>query len=171
MTVIDRLRSAGAEFEWNEVPSADGAACIEVAPENWHELFTTLKNECGQETVIFLTAVDRSPSEPRFELSAQLLSVTHGDRVRARCNLSGENPCVRTITDLFPGAAYAERECFDMFGVRFEGHEDLKRLLMPEGYGHFPLRKEFPHQGIEPDRLYRDWERARRAERTEGAQR
>ena len=58
-----------------------------------------------------------------------------------------------------------------MFGVRFEGHENLKRLLMPEGYGHFPLRKEFPHQGIEPDRLYRDWERGRRAERAEGAQR
>ena len=171
MTAIDRLKSAGPEFEWSEVASADGAPCIEVAPESWHGLISTLRDLCGMETVVFLTAVDRSPAEPRFELNAQLLSITHGDRLRARCKLSGEDPCVRTVTDLFPGAAYAERECFDMFGVRFEGHEDLKRLLMPEGYGHFPLRKEFPHQGIEPDRLYRDWERGRRAERAEGAQR
>jgi NADH-quinone oxidoreductase subunit C len=54
-----------------------------------------------------------------------------------------------------------ERECFDMFGVVFEGHPALKRLLMPEDYDHFPLRKDFPHYGIEPDRLYREWERAR----------
>jgi NADH-quinone oxidoreductase subunit C/D len=54
-----------------------------------------------------------------------------------------------------------ERECWDMFGIRFDGHENLRRLLMPEAYGHHPLRKEFPHQGIEPDRLYREWERER----------
>jgi NADH:ubiquinone oxidoreductase subunit C len=50
-----------------------------------------------------------------------------------------------------------------MFGVLFDGHAGLKRLLMPEGYEHFPLRKDFPHQGIEPDRLYRAWDRERRA--------
>ena len=69
-----------------------------------------------------------------------------------------------TCTDLFPGAAFMERECYDMFGVRFEGHAHLRRLLMPEAYGHHPLRKDFPHQGIEPDRLYREWDRERRAE-------
>jgi NADH:ubiquinone oxidoreductase subunit C len=54
-----------------------------------------------------------------------------------------------------------ERECWDMFGIQFDGHENLRRLLMPEAYGHHPLRKEFPHQGIEPDRLYREWNRER----------
>jgi NADH:ubiquinone oxidoreductase subunit C len=54
--------------------------------------------------------------------------------------------------------------------VRFEGHPDLRRLLMPDGYDHYPLRKEFPHHGIEPDKLYREWDRARREQWTEGAQ-
>ena len=70
-----------------------------------------------------------------------------------------------TCIDLWPGAAFSERECWDMFGIRFEGHvPNLERLLMPEPYEHFPLRKDFPHQGIEPDRLYREWDRARRAQ-------
>ena len=72
-------------------------------------------------------------------------------------------PEAPTCTDLWPGAAYFERECFDLLGVRFTGHAHLKRLLMPEGYDHHPLRKDFPHQGIQPDRLYREWDRERRA--------
>jgi len=74
---------------------------------------------------------------------------------------------VPSIIDLYPGAAYAERECYDMFGIVFDGHADLKRLLMPDGYDHFPLRKDFPHQGIEPDRLYREWDAARHRVRVE----
>jgi NADH-quinone oxidoreductase subunit C len=78
--------------------------------------------------------------------------------------LADEDPRVSTCTDLWRGAMFMERECWDMFGVRFEGHPDPRRLLMPEDYGHHPLRKEFPHHGIEPDRLYREWDRARRQE-------
>jgi NADH-quinone oxidoreductase subunit C len=69
---------------------------------------------------------------------------------------------VPSCCDLWRGASFSEREVWDMFGVRFEGHPDLRRLLMPEGYPHHPLRKDFPHQGIEPDKLYRDWDRERR---------
>jgi len=69
---------------------------------------------------------------------------------------------VASCTALWPGASYMERECYDMFGIRFEDHPDLKRLLMPDGYGHHPLRKDFPHKGIQPDRLYREWDRERR---------
>lgn len=113
--------------------------------------------------------MDHHPRTPRYEVLWQFLSMAHGDRIRVRCLLEGEDPTVPTCIDLWPGAAFMERECYDMFGIRFEGHEGLRRLLMPEGYGHFPLRKEFPHQGIEPDRLYREWER-RRLERARAAE-
>jgi NADH-quinone oxidoreductase subunit C len=83
-------------------------------------------------------------------------------RLRLSCAPAGDEPSLPTCTTLWPGAAFSERECFDMFGVRFEGHPDLRRLLMPQGYGHHPLRKDFPHQGLEPDRLYRAWDRERR---------
>ena len=80
-----------------------------------------------------------------------------------RTRLAEDDARVPTCTDLWPGAGYAERECYDMFGIEFDGNPDLRRLLMPEGYEHHPLRKDFPHQGIEPDRLYRAWDRERRA--------
>jgi NADH-quinone oxidoreductase subunit C len=104
---------------------------------------------------------DHFPAEPRFELFWQFLSVQHNDRVRICARVSSEHPHVASIGDLYPGAQYSERECYDMFGVVFDGHQShaggLKRLLMPEGYDHFPLRKDFPHQGIEPDKLYNAW--------------
>lgn len=168
MTAIERLQAAADAPVWSEVPSRDGDACVEVAPEDWHAIVAALRDGCGFETVVFLTAIDRTPATPRFEVNVALLSLDHADRIRVRARLPEDDPAIATITDLFPGASFMERECFDMFGVRFDGHPDLRRLLMPEGYTHHPLRKEFPHQGIEPDRLYREWDRGRRAE---GAQR
>lgn len=115
-------------------------------------------------------AIDHSPKAPRFELVQQFLSIQNNERLRLRCPLEGDNPSAPSCIDLWPGAAYMERECWDMFGIQFDGHKNLRRLLMPEAYGHHPLRKEFPHQGIEPDRLYREWERSRieRAAEREG---
>jgi NADH-quinone oxidoreductase subunit C len=94
----------------------------------------------------------------------QLQSIEHADRVRIRTRLTTEDAKVPTCTDLWSGASFMERECWDLMGIDFEGHPDMRRLLMPDGYGHHPLRKEFPHQGIEPDRLYREWDTARRKE-------
>jgi NADH:ubiquinone oxidoreductase subunit C len=76
--------------------------------------------------------------------------------------LRSDDARLPSCIDLWPGAAYMERECFDLFGIVFEGHPGLKRLMMPDEYGYHPLRKDFPHQGIEPDRLYREWDRQRR---------
>jgi NADH-quinone oxidoreductase subunit C len=92
----------------------------------------------------------------------QFRSYAHSDRVRLTCRVAGSDAWVPSCCDLWPGANFSEREAWDMFGVRFEGHPDLRRLLMPDGYEHHPLRKDFPHQGIEPDRLYRQWDRERR---------
>ncbi len=146
--------------------SPDGAV-IEVELAHLHAVLAALRDKAQFELCTFVTCIDHYPAEPRFALHHQLLSLTHNDRVRVRCVLPGES--APTATDLWPGANYMERECFDMFGVRFEGHPDLRRLLMPDGYEHHPLRKEFPHAGIEPDRLYREWDRKRREGWTEEA--
>ena len=151
----------------------DGMPCIAVERAALREALVRLRDGAGFAGITLLTAIDHQPSEPRFEVVHQLMSLEHGDRVRVRTAVpEGDDPAAATCptcVDLWAGAAFMEREVYDMFGIVFEGHEGLKRLLMPDGYGHHPLRKDFPHQGIEPDRLYRQWDEARRAELEGGA--
>ena len=161
MSVLERIRATLWEGNFQPRVARDGMAAIEVERSSYRDCMRLLRDACGFEQNTFVTAIDHWPDEPRFELLVQLLSHAHDDRVRVHVRLPSDDPHVATIVDLWPGAAYAERECFDMFGIRFDGHEGLKRLLMPEEYDHYPLRKDFPHQGIEPDRLYRAWERER----------
>ena len=146
----------------------DGTPVVDVEPRDVHAALQRLRDAAGYESLTFVTAIDRwsdrGPVEPRFEVSWQLISFAHNTRARVRARVTTAEPVVPTCVDLWPGAAFMERECHDMFGVRFEGNPDLRRLLMPEAYEHHPLRKDFPHQGIEPDRLYREWDRKRRQE-------
>jgi NADH-quinone oxidoreductase subunit C len=151
---------AGLAYEL--APVADGVACLVVAREVLHETLRRLRDDAGFAVCTFVTAIDHFPREPRFQMNWQLLAPAHKERLRVRCTISGQDAHVPTCTDLWPGANWMERECFDMFGIRFDGHPDLRRLLMPDGYEHHPLRKEFPHKGIEPDKLYREWDRRRR---------
>lgn len=162
MSGLGRLEGAFGGVEHVEVAAADGMPCVEVERDDLIALMTLLRDELGFEACTIVTAVDHFPREPRFQVVHQLLSLRHNDRVRVHCRVSEDDARVPSVTGLWPGAAYFEREAYDMFGLRFDGHADLKRLLMPEGYGHHPLRKDFPHQGIEPDRLYKEWDRARR---------
>ena len=94
-----------------------------------------------------ITCVDWHPSEPRFEVIYHLLSIPHKERVRLKVRLSGENPALDSLTSVWPGANYFEREVFDLFGVRFNGHPYLRRLLMPENWEGHPLRKDYPVEG------------------------
>ena len=152
------LEGLGCSFE-----EAHGELSIHASIEGLEETLRRLK-DAGFEQASFVTAIDHHEAPGRFELHHQLLSFARNERVRVRTRLvDAEPPLAPTCIHLWPGAQYMERECYDMFGIRFEGHDGLKRLLMPEGYGHHPLRKDFPHQGIEPDRLYREWDAKRRA--------
>jgi NADH-quinone oxidoreductase subunit C len=169
VNALERICPALGELAKRNTTSREGIACLELDPGDVRAAITRLRDGCGFETSTFVTAVDRFPAEPRFEVVWQLHSLAHGDRIRVRTRVSGESPHVASIADLYPGAAFGERECFDLFGVVFEGHKGLKRLLMPEEYDHFPLRKDFPHQGIEPDRLYREWDRRRHQKAGEAA--
>jgi NADH-quinone oxidoreductase subunit C len=93
-----------------------------------------------------LTAVDYWPHEPRFEVTYLLLSVEHRARARLKVRLSGESASVATVSDIWPAANWLEREVWDLFGIAFEGHPDPRRLLMPEDWEGFPLRKDYPVQ-------------------------
>ncbi len=159
----ERLLAALEGLEARELEARDGLPCFELEVERVRAALERLRERAGFEQVTLVTAVDRHPARPRFEVVWQLYSYAHRDRVRLKCRLEGEDPRVPSCCDLWPGASFSERECYDMFGIRFDGHPDLRRLLMPEDYDHHPLRKDFPHKGIEPDRLYREWDRARRA--------
>lgn len=150
----------GIEHAWQA--ARDEMPTLAVRAELLERALAALKG-AGFESATLVTAVDRLPRTPRFELVHQLHSLEHDQRVRVKCALA-EGEAAPTCTHLWPGAAFMERECFDLFGIVFAGHAGLKRLLMPEGYEHHPLRKDFPHHGIEPDRLYREWDRKRRAD-------
>jgi NADH-quinone oxidoreductase subunit C len=94
-----------------------------------------------------ITGVDCFPMEPRFELNYHLLSLAHRERLRLKVRVSGNDPAVESVTSVWPGADWHEREIFDLFGVRFAGHPDLRRILMPEDWEGHPLRKDYPVEG------------------------
>jgi NADH-quinone oxidoreductase subunit C len=94
-----------------------------------------------------VTAVDWFPSSPRFQLSYHILSHLFKERIRLRVLLEGEAPAVDSITPVWPGANFYEREVFDLFGILFEGHPNLRRILMPDDWQGHPLRKDYPVEG------------------------
>jgi len=94
------------------------------------------------------TCLDRFPIEPRFELNYHLVSIPRRDRVRLRVRLSGNDPVVDSLIPVWPGANWLEREVFDLFGIRFTGHTDLRRILLPEDWEGHPLRRDYPVEGF-----------------------
>ena len=164
MSALERLRAGLEGLVFREIETRDGISTIELDRDALPEAMRRLRERCDFDANTFVTAVDHFPVEPRFRVVWQFLSVRHNDRVRVQCRVTEDDAVVPTITHLWPGAAFSEREVWDLFGVRFEGHANLRRLMMPEGYDHHPLRKDFPHQGIEPDRLYREWDKNRRVQ-------
>src|ERR1035438_9380278 len=94
-----------------------------------------------------VTAVDRYPAEPRFELVYHLRSIERNERLRLKCRLSGAEPAIESVTGVWRGANWYEREVFDLFGVRFLNHPNLIRILLPDEWEGHPLRKDYPITG------------------------
>lgn len=159
-------------------------ALIELVKKNFPEAVIATHSLCGDDTVLVeakewkavhrflrdapqadmnmlmdLTAVDYPDREPRFEVVTHLYSLAKGHRLRVKAQVGdqdGEVVEIDTLTDLWASANWLERECWDMFGVRFLGHPDLRRILLyPEFEGH-PLRKDYPANRIQPLLEYRD---------------
>jgi NADH-quinone oxidoreductase subunit C len=123
-----------------------GELTLTVAPDMIVPALRALKT-AGYNAFEDMTAVDWLPSEPRFQLSYHILSHAYKERIRLSARVSGVNPVVETATSVWPGANYYEREVFDLFGVRFEGHPNLRRILMPDEWTGHPLRKDYPVEG------------------------
>ena len=118
-----------------------------IAPARIHWVAETLKARRGYLFLSDVTAVDRYPTEPRFEIVYHLLCYDRKECLRLKCRLPGEAPEIESVTGVWSAANWYEREVFDMFGIRFTGHPDLRRILMPEDWEGHPLRKDYPVTG------------------------
>jgi NADH-quinone oxidoreductase subunit C len=136
----------------SERPSLDHPA-FNVPAADAPSLLRCLRDEFGFDMLTDVTAVDWAPgASPRFTVVYHLFSTARHDYVRVAADCADHaNPSAPSITGLWPAADWHEREAYDMFGITFHGHPDLRRILMWEGYPHFPLRKEFPLAGIETE--------------------
>jgi NADH-quinone oxidoreductase subunit C len=140
--------------EWDatavvEVLEFRGETTIVVARENLQRVAEFLVNDPGMRFAFLsdITAVDKFPIEPRFELNYHLLSLERRARLRLKVRLSGQDPVVASMVPVWPAANWHEREAYDLMGIRFEGHPDLRRILMPDDWEGYPLRKDYPVEG------------------------
>ncbi len=150
--VLDRLHERFSGGEIVETGSQHGDEWARVAPAAWRQVAEFLRDDSQAQMDMFidLTCVDRLPREPRFDVVLHLYSVEKKHRVRLLAGVAEKQPTIDTLVPVWPGADWFEREAFDMYGVRFEGHPDLRRILMyPEFLG-YPLRKDYPKEKRQP---------------------
>lgn len=151
--MLDILKGSVPEGAFEEVPSADGMPTIYVAREHLVETMRALRDLPALRFALLadVTAVDYLPRQPRFEIIYLLASLGVGGfgdtpkRLRVKVRVD-DGVSVPTVSQVWPAANWAEREVYDMFGVRFENHPDLRRVLMPEDWEGFPGRKDYPVQ-------------------------
>ena len=142
---------------------------VAVARESLVDALTFLRDDPRTDFRMLLdvTAVDEWPSEPRFRTVYVLRSLSKRAEVVVECAIPEDDCSVPTACGVFATANWLEREAYDMFGIRFRGHPDLRRILMPDDFPDHPLRKDFPVQGKMSDREWAEWVIAR-AQREEG---
>jgi NADH-quinone oxidoreductase subunit C len=121
-------------------------ATLVANPEKIKPVLDALKQK-GYTCLASLHGVDYYPEEPRLGVLYELLDMERIDRISVKARVSTEVARIDSVVELYPGAEFPEREVYDMFGVTFDGHPDLRRLLMPEDYQGFPQRRDFPVGG------------------------
>ncbi len=132
--------AAAAKIEFGELT-------VEVAPVLIIEALNRVRHELNFERLSTVTAVDRYPAEPRFEVVYHLQSISRNERLRLKARVSGENPEIESAFAVYRSANWYEREVFDLFGIRFLHHPDMTRIMMPDDWSGHPLRKDYPVTG------------------------
>jgi len=118
-----------------------------IQPDDLREVAKFCRDEMSLDYLIDISSVDNLGEEPRFEVVYELYSMTLAIHLRIKLAVSEEVCAVNTVSDIWPTADWHEREIYDMMGIRFNNHPDLRRILMWDGYPFFPLRKDFPLAG------------------------
>ncbi len=121
---------------------------VYVQPSALVQACKLLRDSLGYVYLADLGGIDRFTEDGRFEVFYNLISLERGKRLRLKVRIDEDDPVVPSITSVHPSANWNERECWDMFGIRFDGHPDLRRMFMPEDFEYYPQRKEFPSLGI-----------------------
>jgi NADH-quinone oxidoreductase subunit C len=149
--LIEKLKARFGD----EILSAQDARdelTITIERERAYDFFRALRDEADFEFNFLtdITAVDWLERKPRFDIVYQLNSLTRGHRLRVKIGVEGPEPWVNSVVGVWGAADWLERECFDMFGVIFEGHPDLRRILMYDSFEGYPLRKDYHYNKRQP---------------------
>lgn len=147
---VDALRTENAGWVTGVI-DALGEVTVMVPAESIFDACYFLKSKHGFDLLADICGADRGPEEdPRFEVNYHLFSTIHFQRLRLKVLVPEDDPKVKSVTSLWKTADWHERETYDMFGVNFEGHPDLRRILLPSEFDGHALRKDFPLRGYEP---------------------
>jgi NADH-quinone oxidoreductase subunit C len=147
--IAQRVRDQIGDDAVVDTVYARGEATLEVSPGRVHDTLAYLRDGDAEpwKHLMSVHGCDYLPDEPRLGVHYQLLSTERRDRMNVKARVGIDDPTLRSVVDLFPTADFQEREVYDMFGVIFEGHPDLRRILMPEDYDGHPQRRDFPIGG------------------------
>ena len=147
---VEKLRAKDAEWV-TDVIEAFGEVTVIVPREVISYVCRFLRDENGFDLLADICGADRGPEEdPRFEVNYHLFSTKHYSRLRLKVLLPEDAPKVSTVTHIWRTADWHERETYDLMGVKFEGHPDLRRILLPSDFDGHALRKDYPLRGYEP---------------------
>ncbi|HEX8289986.1 MAG TPA: NADH-quinone oxidoreductase subunit C [Pyrinomonadaceae bacterium] len=150
LVYVDKLKAENAAWV-SDFKNARGEVTIMVPRDSIADVCRFLKSVHGFDMLADLCGADLGPEEdPRFEVNYHLFSTKHFKRLRLKVLLSEDAPNVETVTSVWRTADWHERETYDMFGVVFDGHPDLRRILLPSDFDGHALRKDFPLRGYEP---------------------
>ena len=147
--IAQRVRESVGEEVVADTVFSRGRATLDVVPQSVHDVIAYLRTEDEEpwERLMSVHGVDYLPAEPRLGVHYELLSMARSDRLNVRTRVGVDDPRVPTVVDIHPTANFQEREVYDMFGVVFEGHPDLRHENAPEDYEGYPQRRDFPMGG------------------------
>jgi NADH-quinone oxidoreductase subunit C len=153
MTSQEAIESLDKSFEGKLQDRTEfrGETSYAIAVTDLREIAKFCRDKLSFDYLLDITSIDNFGEEPRFKIVYHLYSMPHGANLRLKLKLSEKVGAIDTVSDIWPTANWHEREIYDMMGIKFNGHPDLRRILMWDGYPFFPLRKDFPLAGLQSD--------------------